>query len=1107
MYLRPPPSIALLSPPPLSPRYNSIDTYGLVPIVVMIYILLVSFGGFFVMELFLAVIWDEYQNASEGIEEEEAAEEAAEAAEELAASFLFKASGETPVLKEPSRMQKIYSSKACLCHNVLLKKFVTKNSFDMAITFIIVLNTLTMSMEYHLPEGGMSELYQYVLEVSGVVFSGIFFLECILKLFGLGLKEYFADNYNVFDFIIVAFTGAEWIATPPLSGGDASGLSVLRAFRLFRIFKLARSWVTLRVLITKIFKALIGVSSASILLLVIMFIFALLGCQFFAGEFDAGNFGGSGDGSDDDNSESKPRAHFDTIWWSLVTVFQVLTGENWNEVIFNGMHVQPVFSVFYFIILTLLGNYMVLNLFVTILLQVWEDDDDDDDEVHGSLADALDRKPFARAEGDEGKGEGEGGAVGAIKDGTLEIMPATHSGSAGGGTAAKRLVTFEEGKAGPPVGGGGSSKGAPLPMVDPNAMPPPVAGHREAIEDRKMLFSARQLIGDAGAQKIRDAADRKGQGMMERMSSRRKMEKTGKPRKMVELNSRSLFVLGANNPFRIICGRIISHPAFENLILTLIGLSSILLAIDQPYLEGCKGLKPDQFGYDASCVTFAMVLKGLDQTITVLFFFEFFFKVTALGFALHPGAYLRNPWNQLDFFIVVVSLFSWILEGIPALKALRSLRALRALRPLRVVSRFPAMKMVVNAIFRAVPSMWNLITVCFLFFLIFGILGVQTWMGKLNFCNDGDKLYKHNCTGNYTISGADCSKMPTPEGEAACVVDRFGNGTLVDRHWGSLPQNFDHIGNAMLLIFEVSSGEMWPDIMYTVVDSTGIDLPPKFENDVVFPAVYFMIVTVFCSFVLIGLFVMVVVDKFQEIKEENGAALLTPMQKLWVSKMKQAWTTSPIRPPDVGPQGWRRPIFKAVTHTIFETGIMVLIFLNVLFMCMRHYNQGVVMDSFLETSNLIFTIAFTVEAVVKLVGLGPCSYFRAGWNNFDVFLVILSWIDFLVDLGSVATLFRIFRAARLFRLIRSSDGLNDLLQCLVTSTPQMMNVFAIQFILHFVYAVMGMNLFANVRRGDNLSDHANFSSFAMAMLTLFRMSTGESFNGIMHDAMIQVRVL
>ena len=171
------------------------------------------------------------------------------------------------------------------------------------------------------------------------------------------------------------------------------------------------------------------------------------------------------------------------------------------------------------------------------------------------------------------------------------------------------------------------------------------------------------------------------------------------------------------------------------------------------------------------------------------------------------------------------------------------------------------------------------------------------------------------------------------------------------------------------------------------------------------------------------------------------------------------------------------------------------------------YNQGVIMDSFLETSNLIFTIAFTVEAVVKLVGLGPCSYFRAGWNNFDVFLVILSWIDFLVDLGSVATLFRIFRAARLFRLIRSSDGLNDLLQCLVTSFPQMMNVFAIQFILIFVYAVMGMNLFANVRRGDNLSDHAHFSSFAMAVLTLFRMSTGESFNGIMHDAMIQVRVL
>ena len=73
-----------------------------------------------------------------------------------------------------------------------------------------------------------------------------------------------------------------------------------------------------------------------------MFIFALLGCQFFAGEFTDDNFGGDA-----------PRAHFDNIWWAMVTVFQVLTGENWNEVIFNAMHVQPVLGFLYMIALTL----------------------------------------------------------------------------------------------------------------------------------------------------------------------------------------------------------------------------------------------------------------------------------------------------------------------------------------------------------------------------------------------------------------------------------------------------------------------------------------------------------------------------------------------------------------------------------------------------------------------------------------------------------------------------------------------------------------------------------------------------------------------------------
>ena len=70
-----------------------------------------------------------------------------------------------------------------------------------------------------------------------------------------------------------------------------------------------------------------------------MFIFTLLGMQLFAGLFTEENFDGD-----------KPRAHFDNFWWGFVTVFQVLTGENWNEVLYDGMKVAGFNSVLFFLL-------------------------------------------------------------------------------------------------------------------------------------------------------------------------------------------------------------------------------------------------------------------------------------------------------------------------------------------------------------------------------------------------------------------------------------------------------------------------------------------------------------------------------------------------------------------------------------------------------------------------------------------------------------------------------------------------------------------------------------------------------------------------------------
>ena len=104
--------------------------------------------------------------------------------------------------------------------------------------------------------------------------------------------------------------------------------------------------------------------------------------------------------------------------------------------------------------------------------------------------------------------------------------------------------------------------------------------------------------------------------------------------------------------------------------------------------------------------------------------------------------YLRVSWNQLDFFVVIVSVTNLAIgsESNPALKSLRALRALRALRPLRMISRNEGLKIVVNALFAAIPQLGNVTMVSGLAMFIFAILGINFFKGQFFRClYDGEE--------------------------------------------------------------------------------------------------------------------------------------------------------------------------------------------------------------------------------------------------------------------------------------------------------------------------------------------------------------------------------
>jgi len=156
--------------------------------------------------------------------------------------------------------------------------------------------------------------------------------------------------------------------------------------------------------------------------------------------------------------------------------------------------------------------------------------------------------------------------------------------------------------------------------------------------------------------------------------------------------------------------------------------STILLAVDNPL-------------YDPQS-NHVKILNKIDHVFTLIFLIECLIKIIAKGFYYnHLGPvvpYIKNSWNVLDFLIVLSSVMDYGLAlfdvNLEAMKSLKAFRALRGLRPLRMISRDEGMRLVVNALLASLPSMTNVLLICFLFILIFAIMGVSFFQGMFYHC-------------------------------------------------------------------------------------------------------------------------------------------------------------------------------------------------------------------------------------------------------------------------------------------------------------------------------------------------------------------------------------
>uniref|UniRef100_A0A7N6FFJ3 Voltage-dependent L-type calcium channel subunit alpha n=1 Tax=Anabas testudineus TaxID=64144 RepID=A0A7N6FFJ3_ANATE len=861
---------------------------------------------------------------------------------------------------------------------------VKTTNFYWLVLLLVFLNTVASASEHYGQPKWLTEMQERANKILLLLFT----LEMLMKMYAFGLQIYFMALFNRFDCFVVCGGILETLlvemdVVPPI------GISVLRCIRLLRIFKMTRHWAALSDLVNSLLNSMKAICSLLLLLFLFLIIFALLGMQLFGGKF---NF---------DETQMK-RSTFDSFPQALLTCFQILTGEDWNAVMYDGIMAYggPVFPnmvvCIYFVILFVCGNYILLNVFLAIAV--------DNLAGGGGKKKTNEKKKEEEEEWDEDEEKEDEDA------------------------GVKSLSSFFR----------------------------HIIGHLNSrpAEGYSLIFCFIFLyVGVAPL----------------------KPEFSGPKEKIVPIpDGSSFFILGKKNCLRVACHNLIHHPYFTNFILIFIILSSISLAAEDP-------IKSHSFRN--------IVLGYADYVFTSVFTVEIVLKMTVYGAFLHTGSFCRNAFNLLDLLVVSVSLTSFFLHS-SAISVVKILRVLRVLRPLRAINRAKGLKNVVQCVFVAIRTIGNILIVTTLLQFMFACIGVQLFKGRFYSCTDEAKHTPEECKGTFVV-----------------YKDGDMNHPMVrERIWENSDFNFDNVLMGMLALFTVSTFEGWPQLLYRAVDANAINRGPIYNYRVEI-SIFFIIYIIIIAFFMMNIFVGFVIITFREQGEaEFKNCELNKNQRQCVYYALKAQPIKIYIPKNPS----QLKFWKIINSSQFEYVMFVLILGNTLTLAVQHYEQSKLFTSIMDILNMIFTVVFTIEMIIKLLALRAHHYFIDPWNSFDALIVVGSVLDIAVSEFSVSesgkvsiTFFRLFRVLRLVKLLSKGEGIRTLLWTFVKSLQALPYVGLLIAMIFFIYAVIGMQTFGKVAIDEDtqINRNCNFQTFFMAVLVLFRCATGEQWQEIMLAAL------
>ena len=913
-------------------------------------------------------------------------------------------------------------------------------------------------------------------------------------------RSFIHRGQDWFDLFLALITCA--IEIPAIKNShEGQAYAWLSVFQIIRVYRVVLAISITRELILLVLKHVSGVLNLILFVFLLTFLAAIFAVQLFRGEIPPENPAGA-----------SLQVTFNTIYNAYLGMYQILSSENWTEILYNATASQyesgmswigAAFIVLWFIV----AFFITLNMFIAVIQENFDVSEDQKrlqqvrmflqqkelgHSSQGSLSLSTIFK-FGHVRRQDPLDFGNAATDMLLKDGIvkdfldeqIEEMNAKGIGTNGHvKTGLTKQGTFDllQGKQNIAI-----HWWQRLTKLFFDAEPNPFYTKLQLTkfyEEVNPATLAKEVVSAAELRKI---------------TQREYL------RKHPTYNN-TLYLFTPTNPLRRICQRIVGpgrgserpqgvQPnitvwySFSAFIYVAIVAMVLLACITTPLYQ------QEYFRNNKYSRTNWFILT--DIGFAGLFSVEALIKVIADGFWFTPNAYFRSSWGLIDGIVLLTLWINVITALYDPGGGSRAVGAFKALRALRLLNVSDSARDTFHAVI--VLGGWKVVSAALVslsLLIPFAIYGLNLFAGRMMFCNE------QNGSGNPIDVPIQIYNLTDCVGEF--MYTSFDWEYPVPRRPMNTWYNFDSFGDALFVLFQIVSQEGWAQAMWSAQSITGIfTQPANFATQG--NAVFFVVFNLLGAVFVLTLFVSVFMRNYTE---QTGVAFLTTDQRSWLELRKLLRQVAPSKRPNANVKrvSWREWCYRrAVTKTGWwqrtVTGVLVA---HLLILCVEFYPEPLAWGRARDYVFLFFTFVYYANIAVRILGLSWTRFRKSAWDVYSAISVTGTFATTVLLLSNFSNrnyvqLHKLFLVSVALLLIPRNNQLDQLFKTAAASLTSIANLLATWFVLFLVYAIAMNQAFGLTRFSWNETGNINVRTVPKALILLFRTSVGEGWNQLMED--------